>query len=147
MLENDQNISILGTIVQIFDPRFYEVCPECGKRMKQRDTAWECPVHLIRPPNYSYVFNVFLDDGTDNIRVVLFSRQAERISGKSSEEMLAFRENPMDFEDVKTELLGNIVKIVGKVNRNAFFDRLEFMAQLVFSEPDPEEELERLNAG
>src|SRR3989338_1443439 len=30
--ENEQNISILGTIVQIFDPRFFEICPECGKR-------------------------------------------------------------------------------------------------------------------
>jgi hypothetical protein len=43
-------------------------------------------------------------------------------------------------------MLGNIIKLVGRVKKNDFFDRLEFTAQLVFPEPDPEEEIQRLKA-
>jgi len=144
--ENDENIEILGTVVQVFDPRFYEVCPECGARIKDKDGEFACLKHGKVNPDYAYVVNVFLDDGTENIRCVLFNKQAEFLFNKTKEEMDSFRTSPESFEALKTEMLGNIVKFVGKVRRNDFFDRLEFMTQLVFSEPDPEEEIQRLKA-
>ena len=58
--------------------------------------------------------------------------------------MLVFRTSPESFESLKTDMLGNIVKFVGRARKNDFFDRLEFMTQLVFPEPDPEEEIQRL---
>ena len=142
--ETDENVAVLGTIVQSFEPRFYEVCPECGKRVRDEEGKFNCPEHNAVTPDFSYVFNIVVDDGSESIRCVLFKNQAEKLLKRSQEDMQAFRKSPDAFEAVKTELLGNLVKIVGRVNRNTFFDRLEFVAQMVFPEPDPAEELARL---
>lgn len=32
--ENDNGVEILGTIVQTFEPRYFEICPNCGKRAR-----------------------------------------------------------------------------------------------------------------
>lgn len=144
--ETDQNVAILGTIVQSFEPRFYEVCPECNKRVKDEDGKFNCPAHKTVTPAFSYVFNVIVDDGSENMRCVLFKNQAEKLLKKSQEEMLVYKNSPDAFESVKNDLLGSLVKMVGRVNKNTFFDRLEFVAQLVFPEPDPVEELARIKA-
>jgi replication factor A1 len=146
LTESDMNVEILGTIVQIFDPRFFEICPECNKRMRKRDNMWECPAHLLKTPKYSYVFNVYLDDGSENIRVVFFRDQALTLTKKTDEQMEAYRQFPEKFEDVKTDLLGEIVKIIGRVKKNEFFNRIEFVAQKVILDPNPEEELKRLKS-
>jgi ssDNA-binding replication factor A large subunit len=140
LTEQDQNVEVLGTITESFSPKFFEVCPQCNKSAKNAT----CPQHGPVTPNYSCVFNVILDDGTDNIRIVFFRNQMERLLNKSTEDILAYRNNLDSFEQVRSDLLGHIIKVVGKVNRNMFFDRLEFVAQLVFAAPNPEEELARL---
>ena len=144
LAEGDENIEILGTIVQAFEPKFYEVCPQCGKRAKPEENRFICPVHSSVAPDYSYVMNVVLDDGTENIRSVFFRNQIERLLGKTREELLSYRLNPQEFDKIKTELLGNQVKLVGRVNKNQMFGRLEFTAQLVFTNPNPEDEIKRL---
>jgi len=142
--ENDSNIEILGTIVQVFDPRFFEICPECGKRAKLKEDAFFCDAHGKVQQNYSFVLNVFLDDGTDNIRVVCFRNQALKLLNKTQEQMIEYKDNPEKFEEMKTELLGNIVKFVGKTTKNDMFDRLEFISQLVFPNPNPDDEIKAL---
>ncbi|MBW2994189.1 hypothetical protein KY315_02080 [Candidatus Woesearchaeota archaeon] len=144
LVENEENIELLGTVVQVFDPKFYEVCPECNARIKDNNGEFACLKHGKVTPKYGYVVNVFLDDGSENIRCVLFNRQAEFLFNKKPEEMDTFRTAPETFEAIKTDMLGNIIKLVGKVRKNDFFDRLEFMTQLVFPEPDPEEEIQKL---
>lgn len=147
--DGDENVELLGTIVQVFDPRFFEICPTCNSRAREQEQGsgvFVCEKHGAVKPDYAFVMNVFLDDGSENIRCVLFRQQAERLLGKSVEEILAFRHAPEQFEPIKTELLGQIVKFVGRAKRNTFFDRLEFNVQLVFPNPDPQEELARLQA-
>jgi len=104
-----------------------------------------CAEHSAVTPDFSYVMNVVLDDGTETIRCTFFRNQAERLLSKSKEEIMKFRDTPESFEAAKTELLGNQLKLVGRVNKNDMFDRLEFLAQLVFTNPNPEEELNRMN--
>jgi replication factor A1 len=140
----DQNVEILGTIVQAFEPKFFEVCPECGKRAKPEGENFICPEHSAVTPDYSYVMNVVLDDGTETVRCAFFRNQTERLISKTKDELMKYKEAPEDFEQVKTDLLGNQVKLVGRVNKNEMFDRLEFVAQLVFTNPNPEEEIKRL---
>lgn len=135
-----QNVELLGTVVQVFDPRFYEVCPECGKRARPKDGAFFCEVHNEVNPSYAFLVSFFIDDGTANVRVTCFRNTALRLCGVEEAKMLECREDPMRFEDIKTDLLGQIVKVVGRVKRNDMFDRLEFTAQLVFPEPDPKDE-------
>ena len=64
--ENDQSVEVLGTIVQIFDLKFFKISQDTGKKMTETDTG-----------NFTYgcVLNLFIDDGTDNIRTVLWKNQ------------------------------------------------------------------------
>ncbi len=141
--ENENNVEILGTIVQVFDPRFFEVCPQCNKRVKKREDGFYCDVHNKVDPSYAYVLNLFLDDGTENVRVVLWRNQVQNLLNMNNEEIIAKKES--SFEDIKNELLGQIVKFVGRTNKNDMFDRIEFIPQLVFTNPDPKEEIARLD--
>ena len=142
--EADNDIELLGTIVQAFEPRFFEVCPECNKRVRQREENFVCEEHNIVKPNYSYVLNLVLDDGTETIRTVFFRKQAENLLSMNEEQILQYKDKPEMFEEIKNGLLGNIIKVVGRVNKNEMFDRLEFISRLVFPKPDPKEEIERL---
>jgi replication factor A1 len=142
LAEDDQNVEILGTVVQVFDPRFFEVCPECSKRARERDDGYYCETHNKVDPNYSYVLNLFVDDGSENIRVVLWRNQVKNLLDKTHEEIIELKDS--SFEDIKDDLLGKIIKFVGRTSKNEMFNRLEFIAQLVFTNPDPEEEIKRL---
>jgi hypothetical protein len=140
--DGDQNIEILGTVVQAFEPRYFEICPTCGKRaILKAENEFVCEEHGTISPVYSYVINFVVDDGTESIRCVAFKRQAEKLLNKDLAEI---RNNPAEIEKIKIGLIGNIVKLIGRANKNQMFDRLEFMTQLVFPDPDPQEELKRL---
>ena len=143
--EYDNSVEILATIVQIFEPRFFEVCPQCRKRLKIDNETFACPTHDKVDPDYSYVLNLIVDDGTDNIRTVFFRENMEKLLNFNKEKILEYKENIEKFEEIKTELLGNIIKINGRVKKNLFFDRLEFMANSVVLNPNPEEEIKRLD--
>lgn len=145
LTENDNNIGLLATIVQIFEPRFFEVCPQCSKRVKNEENSFTCSEHNKVEPDYSYVLNLIVDDGTDTMRAVFFRETMEKLLNSNKEKVLQYRENIEKFEEVKTELLGNIIKIHGRVKKNLFFDRLEFVANDVTLNPDPEEEIKRLD--
>ncbi|MCH8003536.1 MAG: DUF2240 family protein [Nanoarchaeota archaeon] len=145
LTEKDSVVEILGTIVQIFDPRFFEICPECNKRVKNVEGAFSCQVHNNVEPDFSYVLNLIVDDGTENIRTVFFRDSMEKLINSNKEKILAYKDNPDKFEEVKTELLGNIVKINGRVKKNLFFDRIEIVANDVSLNPNPDEEIKRLD--
>ena len=142
--ENENDIELLGTIVQIFDLRFYEICPRCSKRAKPSIDLFECPEHGNVMPAYAYVLNAVLDDGTETIRCVFFRNQLERLLSMSQEQVLNFKSNPADFEAVKNGLVGTIIKVNGRTNKNSMFNRLEFVVQQVDAKPNPEEEIKRL---
>ncbi|MFH1063785.1 MAG: hypothetical protein V1729_01755, partial [Candidatus Woesearchaeota archaeon] len=64
---------------------------------------------------------------------------------KPREEVLQYREFKEKFDSVKIDLLGQMMKLTGRVTRNSMFDRLEIVARKVDMNPDPTEELSRLN--
>jgi ssDNA-binding replication factor A large subunit len=141
--ETEDGLEIMGTVVQVFDPKFFMVCPQCGKKVREEQGAYFCEAHKEVKPDYSYVLNLFLDDGTDNMRVVLWKNQVQRLLGKPHEEIVSMKDSP--FDTVKNDLLGRIIKFVGRSNKNEMFGRVEFVPQLVFLEPNPDEEIGRLN--
>ncbi|MBI2548379.1 DUF2240 family protein [Candidatus Woesearchaeota archaeon] len=141
--EEDSDVEIVGTIVQAFDPRFYEICPQCSKRARPKDAQFACDAHGEVTPAYGYVMNLLLDDGTDTIRVVLFRNVVDQLLEIDSTAVLAYKDNLGAFESLKQNLLGESIKINGRVTKNTMFDRLEFIAQAV-TKTDPEEEITRL---
>ena len=142
--ENENEVELLGTIVQVFDVKFYEICPRCGKRAKPTAALFECSEHGNVIPAYAYVLNAVLDDGTETIRCVFFRNQLEKLLNMNQEQLLNFKNNPADFEAVKNDLLGMIVKLNGRTNKNSMFNRLEFVVQQVGRNPNPEEEMKRM---
>ena len=144
--EDDIDVELLGTIVQVFDIKFYEICPRCSKRAKPSADLFECSEHGNVIPGYAYVLNSILDDGTETIRCVFFRNQLDRLLNMTQEQLLKFRQEPADFEAVKNELVGTMVKLNGRVNKNSLFNRLEFVVNYVDTNPNPEEELKRLES-
>ena len=143
--EGNGNAEILGTIVQVFDPRFFNVCPRCNKRVTESEGIFRCTEHGEVEAKTNYVMNVVLDDGTGNIRGVLWKNQTNHLLEKSDEEVLAYKNDASKFEEVKTDLLGEQFKFSGQVKKNEMFDRLEFNVRLV-QKAKPEEEIARLEA-
>lgn len=142
--EEDDLVEILGTIVNVFDIRFFESCPHCNKKVKERDGKFYCDIHGEIEPSYRAILNLILDDGTDTIQIVLFNEQVKVLLGLSDEDLLSFREDPLKFEETKTEIFGMIVKIQGRVSKNELFSKIELIANRVIPNPDPEEEIKDL---
>lgn len=140
LTDNDQNVEIFSTIVQVFDPKFFEVDPDTGKRIRQEEGAPK-PAKV----GYGAVLNLFADDGSDNIRVVLWKNQILNLLKCSEDKLLEYKDNPVLFETVKTDLLGMMVKLIGRVSRNQMFDRLEFIVNVVLTDVNPDEEIKKLN--
>ncbi|MBI5390659.1 hypothetical protein HZB02_04165 [Candidatus Woesearchaeota archaeon] len=141
---NDTFVEVLGSVIQIFDLRFFEVCPTCKKRAVQKENGFVCATHGVVVPAFSSVLNLVLDDGTGTLRVVCFSRQIEQLLSKTSQQLLQFKENPILYEEAKIALLGTFVKVTGRINHNSMFDRLELVSNVVVTNPNPGDELKRL---
>ena len=141
--DGDGGAEIVGTVVQVFDPRFFNVCPECNRKVTESMGAFSCATHGEVKPSLSYVMNLILDDGSGNIRSVLWKNQATHLLEKTEEQMAIYKENMSAFEEVKTDLLGEQLKLLGQVKKNEMFSRLEFNVHIV-SRAKPEEELARL---
>jgi replication factor A1 len=142
--ESSINVELFGTIVQSFEPRFFEVCPQCNKRVKSIDGTFLCEEHKNVVPSYSYVLNLVLDDGTETIRTVFFRDQVNKLLGKTKDQVLEYRNKTPEFEVVKNDLLGKQIKVTGRTTKNAMFDRLEFITNDVNTNPDPKEEIAKL---
>ena len=124
----DRNVILRGTIVQIFDPRFYEICEKCGKRAMMENGLYKCADHDAVGVKYASVLNFFLDDGTENIRVVCFRDAAAKVIGVSEDEFGKVKDNPGEFEKYRNGVLGKQLEITGRASMNDMFNRLEFVA-------------------
>lgn len=125
---------IFGTIVQVFEPKIFEACAECGKKVINEDNQLKCAIHGNVAIKKVPILNFFFDDGSGSIRSVVFRDQVGELMGLTNEQVI----NLENFDDKRSELLGKQVVLVGRVNRNEMFDRNEFNAQRVV-EVNPEE--------
>ena len=137
------NAEVVGTIVQVFDPRFWHACPRCNRKVLQTEGAFQCQEHGLVEAALSYVMNLILDDGTGTLRGVFWKHQVNHLLGKEEQDLVKFRDEPAAFEDIKTELLGEQLKVKGAVRKNDMFDRLELSVQIV-ERANPEEEMKLL---
>ena len=146
--ENDINVEVFATIIQIYDIRFFEVCPECNKRAKPTEdgSGFSCATHGVVAPSFASVLNILVDDGTEKVRVVLWRNQIAELLNLKDDELVKYKDDPVEFEGVKADLLGHQIKIVGKVSNNNMFNRLEMNANRVIFNIDPEKEISSLKS-
>jgi ssDNA-binding replication factor A large subunit len=143
-LEDGMSAEIIGTILQVFDVKFFEVCPKCNKRLRLREDQFACDEHGAQQPTYNYVMNVYLDDGTGNIRTIFWKQQSQRLLKLNDNEFNAIRISPEMFEKYKTDMLGVQIKVLGTVKNN-IMGRLEFNSEIVFTDLNPDHEIEALD--
>lgn len=117
-----QSVKIRGIVVQVFQPRFYSVCLECNKKVVPTDEVFKCVEHGVVKPKERAILNFVFDDGTETMRVVMFSDQ---ISILIPEEDLKDAEKATAFRD---DFLGTEIYLSGNVKRNQLFNNLEIVA-------------------
>lgn len=128
-LKEGMQVELNGTIVQIFEPRHYLACPHCNKKVFQQGLEYKCNTHDVVEPKKSPIVNMFLDDGSANVRVVLFANQAAQLLNKSHEDIA--NANLEMVEKFKREVLGKQMLISGRVIKNQMMDRLEIVSSNV----------------
>ena len=126
LLENDL-VEVFGTVVQVYEPKFYNACPVCKKKVFPQESSFFCQEHGVVIANQVPIVNFFFDDGTGSIRAVCFREHAEKILGKDF---------VIGSSSVKT-IGGKQLLLRGKVVSNAMFNRTEFVVSAV-EDPDPE---------
>ncbi|MEK6855613.1 MAG: hypothetical protein AABX66_00475 [Nanoarchaeota archaeon] len=109
-------------IVQIFDPRYFEVCPECGKKVVEE----QCLVHGKVVAKKRALLSVILDDGSASIRSVLFSEQISAL-GITDDEIF----NLEHFVNGKMRLLGEERVFIGSVKNNPLYNTTELMIESI----------------
>lgn len=114
----NDNVMARAFILQMFEPRFFEICPECKRKINELK---ECNSHGKVIAERRALINFVIDDGSDSIRAVAFSEAIEKLMKK--EEL----ENPELFLLKKQELLGKEVLVSGQVRKNSMFNNNEFI--------------------
>jgi len=130
-LKEGSTAAVKGVLVQVYKKKpYFEACPQCGSRAEEAaDGKFACKSHGEVAPGAAPLLSGVLDDGTGNIRVVFFRDQAEKVFGKSAEDLRAeFLERGMDAFWEKMDILGSELVIEGRVKMNDFSKEPEIMA-------------------
>lgn len=136
-LQENDFAELFATIVQVFEPKSYQSCPVCNKKVIMDSAGYMCSQHGSIVPKQVPILNLFLDDGSSNIRVIFFRDLAEKLLGVYT-----------DLESLKKQLLGKQLLVRGRTTLNKMFNRLEFTA-FSLEEADPAKisaEIEKVTA-
>jgi hypothetical protein len=112
----NENVLTRAFVVQLFGPTFYFTCPECNKKLEEGS---KCSVHGIVNGKKNAILTLIIDDGTGNIRAVIFSEQLKKIA---SEDEL---ENTESFMAKRNELIGKEIIVEGSARKNKLSEALE----------------------
>lgn len=111
-------LSVRAFIVQAFQPRFFEVNKETGRKMTESEKEQGMSTEKRA------LINVVIDDGTETIRAVLFNENLSLLGLKDLE-------NPERLSYQMEALLGKEMFFSGNVRKNNFFNNEEFIVDSV----------------
>ena len=120
------NASTRAFIVQVFELKEFNVCPECRKKAVLEGEQYMCAEHGKVSPEKRSLMNMVIDDGTETIKAVMFHDTLQGIAHN------------------KEELLGKEMIFSGDVRLNKFFNTPEFIIESA-KETDIEEVLKNLD--
>ncbi|MAG47126.1 hypothetical protein CL617_00850 [archaeon] len=110
---------INGNLVYMFEPRYYDACSECNKKVENGSCLQHSNASVKKTP----VLNFYLDDGSANIKVVAFRDQANSLMNGHANDS-----GEINYEKLKEDILGNQYSINGRVVRNSFSNDIEMIA-------------------
>lgn len=136
-LKSGEFSAVRATIVQLFQPAFFLVCPECGTKVSYEGDKAVCMKHEVVIPKKRALINIVIDDGTDNARALLFSENLFKLM-KINDEEIEKLQDPMFMTEKKQGLLGTEWLFSGRIRNNVLFNRSEFLVNEL-QEQDPDE--------
>lgn len=104
-----ENLKARAFIVNTFEPKYFEVNPETGKKFTEEDKN-----NGLRPKKRA-LLTLTLDDGTDTLRSVLFGEQINKL-GLTDEEIFSLEE----FNKKKNSIIGEELYFTGQIKLNSF---------------------------
>ncbi|MEK6844786.1 MAG: DUF2240 family protein [Nanoarchaeota archaeon] len=131
-----ENVRTRAFILQTFEPKSFNVCPECSKKATADGENFVCATHGKIVPEKRYLMTIVLDDGTETIRAVLFHENLSKIG-------LTELDNIERLISQREDLLGKEMVFSGQVRNNKFFNQPEFIVDKI-SEVNLENLIENL---
>ena len=133
--EGSSNVLLAGKIVAVNPGRFfYEVCPKCQGKLQRLEEGILCDkCGEVKEPGIRPVVSVRIDDGSAQISVAAYGKEAEKIFGFGKEELKKRLDNAGReklLEELQ-RLAGRKIEAVGKAKVNSFSQELEFGARSV----------------
>ena len=116
-----ENLKTRAFIVQIFEPKFFNVCSECKRKVFPEGENFVCQEHGKVICEKRALINLVLDDGSETIRSVVFHDNIKDL-GINLEE---------DFSTHRKNLLGKEMIFSGSVRNNKIFNNPEFVIDQV----------------
>lgn len=140
-------VEVRGTIVHVVNKKpIFGACPICGKGLGSLDgetVCEECGRSVTPLPRGVITF--ILDDGTETLRTTLFGKPAEKLMGRTAEEIARWLDKDPDlarfYEEMK--IIGREVVVAGAVRYDKFTEGFELMGREM-REAGPIEEAELL---
>jgi replication factor A1 len=139
-IREGEHLRLIGTVVQVMEPKFYEGCSHCGRKLDGGNCKEHGGVAGVMVP----ILNFYFDDGTGTVQAVAFRDMVGRALDAPSEQVVGFHKSLEGFDAAKQRLLGKPLILQGKIQKNMLFDRLEFMVSAI-DEANPEELIQELS--
>lgn len=141
-LQPGEKIDIRGNIVQIFQPNFFSICPECGMKVSYEGDKAICVKHGIITPKKRALVSFVIDDGSDNIRAIAFNEILTKLFNIKENEIEKLQDFSF-FLNKKQDILGTEIIFTGRVRKNIMFNRNEFIINNI-QESKPEDIIKEL---
>lgn len=129
-----EGVKTRAFIVQAFEPKFFHVCPECNGKVIESAEGAICEKHGRIVPVRRALVSLVIDDGTGNIRAIMFTENIEKI---------AKLEELDNFMNLKERLLGDEMVFSGMIRQNKLFNNPELFISDI-EKPEIEKIIEQL---
>lgn len=119
LLEDDVNVCVTGTIVQVSTERVIrKKCPNCGYTVEEGEDEFICDNcgHVFDEPRILFMIPTRIQDDTGEIQVTFFDNLAEELIGMKKEEILSLIDDGYGIEDKLEDLNGITVEIIANVS-------------------------------
>lgn len=120
------NVNFSGSIIDIFSKALYFMsCPQCKKKVDENNM---CKEHGSVEPEYSFILNSVIDDGSGTIRCVLFGEKVVNFLGRDKKELIeAIKSNQNPLDVIKPRIIGSEVRIFGKSRISSYDNKMEVL--------------------